>query len=222
MKFKTCYSAIYSDVTPWNKLVEKVVTISKPDQITEKNSFLVLHGGADISPSLYGEKIGKYTYAPNRPSYRDTVEVALAKRAIEMDIPIIGICRGAQLMCVLNGGKLVQDVEYHNGYNHKITTYDGKTVVTNSVHHQQMYPWFTNYELIAWAEGVGTNFTGQNGEEIVFPPHAYHGDKHMDVMEPEIVWFPKTKAFCVQGHPEWAKDLPDFQKYVVEQFIERV
>jgi len=221
LAFKVCYSALYRDTNPWDKLAKEVRLIRKASELEEKNSFLLLHGGADISPSLYGEQRSVFTGAGNAPSQRDAIEVALAKRAMELGIPIVGICRGAQLMCALTGGKLIQDVSNHASSSHKILTYDGKTITTNSVHHQMMYPWYTDYELIAWAQGVGDNFTGAKEEEIEFPSHAYHGDNYGDVMEPEIVWFPQTKAFCVQGHPEWADGLPEFQTYVVDEFLKR-
>lgn len=67
---------------------------------------LVLAGGVDIDPSLYGAVREPHTEAP-RPD-RDAGELALLQAAIEVDLPILGICRGMELMCVAAGGALIQ------------------------------------------------------------------------------------------------------------------
>ena len=69
---------------------------------------LVLQGGADVSPSSYGE-------APLRPEWagdrlRDEYEMELLREFIEAGKPVLGICRGAQLINVAYGGTLVQDI----------------------------------------------------------------------------------------------------------------
>jgi putative glutamine amidotransferase len=69
---------------------------------------LVLSGGADIDPALYGEpphaRIG-----PVFPE-RDAFEVALCREALRRDMPILAICRGHQLLNVATGGTLFQDI----------------------------------------------------------------------------------------------------------------
>ena len=67
---------------------------------------LILAGGADIDPATYGEAPHAAT-AGTWPE-RDDFEVALARRALERDIPLLGICRGMQLMNVARGGTLIQ------------------------------------------------------------------------------------------------------------------
>ena len=69
---------------------------------------LILAGGADIDPAAYGEQPHAATYG-TWPE-RDEFEVALARRALERDIPLLGICRGMQLMNVARGGTLIQHV----------------------------------------------------------------------------------------------------------------
>lgn len=187
------YSALYPAFAHLDKLdnVDKWEVVYEPDDIKRKDAILILHGGADISPSLYGEKPNKHTYADPYPSNRDRVELKLYHKAQELGIPIYGICRGAQLLCVLNGGKLIQHVTGHNS-EHRITTIDGVTFKSNSAHHQMMSPGYTDHELIAWTTHPQSN--------------AYLGEdeKHLRmVVEPEIVFFPKTKALGIQGHPEW-------------------
>lgn len=67
---------------------------------------LILSGGVDIDPAAYG---GERHPETDRPvPDRDRAEIALARRALERDIPLLGICRGMQLMNVATGGTLIQ------------------------------------------------------------------------------------------------------------------
>jgi putative glutamine amidotransferase len=77
----------------------------RPDELLDRLDGLLLAGGSDIDPLTYG--------APPHPSVsgtdpaRDRFEVALAHRALERDLPALGICRGMQLLNVATGGTLV-------------------------------------------------------------------------------------------------------------------
>jgi putative glutamine amidotransferase len=66
---------------------------------------LVLTGGADVGPHLYGEAAGPLT--DSRPD-RDAGEMTLLAAAIEADLPVLGVCRGMQLLAVGYGGRLHQ------------------------------------------------------------------------------------------------------------------
>ena len=70
---------------------------------------LLLAGGVDVDPALYGEKRNSKTDRPNKK--RDAQELLLLRQALERDIPILCICRGHQLLNVALGGTLVQDIE---------------------------------------------------------------------------------------------------------------
>jgi putative glutamine amidotransferase len=69
---------------------------------------LILTGGSDIEPSLYGQNRNSELMEPDK--LRDDPEVYLAKVAFKMDIPVLGICRGIQLINVALGGTLWQDI----------------------------------------------------------------------------------------------------------------
>ena len=78
------------------------------DDLVEQIDGLVLHGGADISPHHYGE-------APARPEWagdaiRDAYEMELVRACMRLDRPVLGVCRGMQLVNVTLGGSLYQDV----------------------------------------------------------------------------------------------------------------
>jgi putative glutamine amidotransferase len=69
---------------------------------------LVLTGGQDLDPALFGESIlnDTVTLCPER----DQAEYAALDQAVKRDLPILGICRGAQVMNVYFGGTLYQDI----------------------------------------------------------------------------------------------------------------
>ena len=102
---KRLVSGYYEDYFPFHAsgLFKDFSVTSNPADLTE-NDVLLIWGGEDISPSLYGKKVSRETHASEEPSRRDRIEWALMQRAKELNIPIIGICRGAQMLCASAGG----------------------------------------------------------------------------------------------------------------------
>ena len=203
------YSALYNDDAHLKKFGDLKV-VHHPTELTNDNSILILHGGSDISPSIYNHKPSKHTGADNELSVRDLSEVLLARRAIELGIPIYGICRGAQLACALAGGSLIQHVTGHVGGSHKVKTTTSVVLSTTTCHHQMMNPWEINHELLAWAA------PNQSSCYIV------EEEKQVEMqVEPEVVFFPEIKCLAIQGHPEWmAKDSP-FVQYCLNLIEEK-
>lgn len=176
---------------------------------------LVIWGGEDISPSLYGDNVSNMCGARAELSRRDRLEASACLAAMERGIPLIGVCRGAQLLCAIAGGRLIQHVTGH-GSSHMISTYDGKGMRTTSVHHQMMFPFSVEHKMIAWAAEKQSKVY-LNGEDVNDPAMEEH-------VEPEIVWFPRIKGLAIQGHPEFVSN-PDSDPFVqycmdkVRQFI---
>jgi putative glutamine amidotransferase len=81
-------------------------TGSDPDAALDPLDALVLAGGADVDPASYGAEPHRCTTG-TRPE-RDAAEIPLALRALERDLPLLGICRGMQLLNVALGGTLIQ------------------------------------------------------------------------------------------------------------------
>lgn len=69
---------------------------------------VVLPGGGDLDPRLYGEEPGGACYDVNVE--QDRLDIAVAQQAIGARLPLLGICRGHQLLNVLYGGTLIQDM----------------------------------------------------------------------------------------------------------------
>lgn len=87
---------------------------------------LVLAGGVDIDPANYGEQAHPETV--ETVPERDRFEIALVRAAIERDLPVLGICRGMQLINVAFGGSLLQHLPEHFGHHDHLRfpgTFDG-------------------------------------------------------------------------------------------------
>lgn len=117
---------------------------------------LVLQGGVDVAPPSYGEEPLRREWSGDK--IRDDYEIELVEACLQQDRPILGICRGHQLLNVALGGTLVQDIptqvdtaivhrcadKYHR-VTHEVAVESGSTLGQiygvssgriNSVHHQ--------------------------------------------------------------------------------------
>jgi putative glutamine amidotransferase len=88
--------------------------VEDPGQALELIDGLMLAGGADIDPLSYGEPAHAETVGT--VAERDAFEIALTRRAIELDLPVLGICRGMQLINVALGGTLLQHLPEQLGH----------------------------------------------------------------------------------------------------------
>src|SRR3954452_22760054 len=75
-------------------------------EVLDRLDALVVAGGADVDPARYGADRSPRT-GPSQ-THRDDAELALLAGALDRDLPVLGICRGLQLLTVLRGGTLVQ------------------------------------------------------------------------------------------------------------------
>ena len=161
---------------------------------------VVFVGGSDIDTELYGEKPIPLTFNNDTTRKRDAAEIACFRMLSKEQIKI-GICRGGQLLNVLNGGKMIQNVNNHNaggGKEHPILI-KGETTLdhVNSYHHQMMIPNFNDptLEII----GVSAESTTRETEKGV-----WHGVASMeDDPDYEVLFYGDSNSFCFQPHPEW-------------------
>jgi gamma-glutamyl-gamma-aminobutyrate hydrolase PuuD len=112
---------------------------------------------------------------------------------LEQGIPMVGVCRGAQFLHVMNGGKLFQHVDGHFG-DHGMFDIVRKQRVEriSSVHHQMVMPNLANGMTI-----IGTSAESQ--ERWTNDGHSFIG-KHCDI---EAFFYRESCCFGVQGHPEY-------------------
>lgn len=96
------------------------VLVQDPDEVLDLLDGLLLAGGADIDPSAYGSD--PHPQTRGTVPDRDRFEIALTRRALERDMPFLGICRGMQLLNVARGGTLLQHLpESHGHEDHRRT-----------------------------------------------------------------------------------------------------
>jgi putative glutamine amidotransferase len=84
------------------------VATDRPADVVAAVDGILLPGGGDVHPSLYGEAAHRTFTAAEIG--RDEYEVELTRRAMEADLPLLAICRGLQVLNVARGGTLIQDI----------------------------------------------------------------------------------------------------------------
>ncbi|WP_372712638.1 gamma-glutamyl-gamma-aminobutyrate hydrolase family protein [Ilyobacter sp.] len=126
------------------------------EEILKTLDGIILSGGEDFSPKFYGEEV--LDKCGDITPERDEADVLLARKALELKIPILGICRGSQILNVVSGGSLYQDLSYceekvilkhQQGKNQALATHKvqieensilqelyGEEIWINSFHHQ--------------------------------------------------------------------------------------
>ena len=174
---------------------------------------LVLTGGDDIDPTLYGEQILNDTVKP--APERDAGEPRLLRMAEEKDLPILGICRGAQIMNVYFGGTLYQDIPAQ---------------LSTSVRHSMEKPYHRTWHdclvtpgspLAAWTgkEVIQVNSHHHQAVRAVAPGLKAMGSCSDGVVE--AIWKPDAKFICaVQWHPEKIWDMEESSARIFEAFID--
>ena len=88
--------------------------VTEPGPTLDVVDALMLAGGADMDPATYGQRPGRKTVGFRRE--RDDFEIALVRAAIERDMPLLGICRGMQVLNVAFGGTLIQHLPDRYGH----------------------------------------------------------------------------------------------------------
>lgn len=154
--------------------IEVAVGSESPEQLLARVDGLLLTGGGDVDPGLYGETPhGTFEAAEGG---RDEYEIALARAAVAKGIPFLAICRGMQVLNVAMGGTLVQDIpsQVTGALEHSITQprahiahevwvskdsrlsvlladhmEDGETCHVNSRHHQSVKEVATGFDVTA-------------------------------------------------------------------------
>jgi putative glutamine amidotransferase len=80
--------------------------VSDPDDLLHRIDGLIVSGGVDVDPGSYGAE--PHPETKGSTPERDQFEIALIRRAAELDLPVLGVCRGMQVLNVAFGGTLLQ------------------------------------------------------------------------------------------------------------------
>ena len=186
------------------------VELSDPEQAVQDAltcDGLLLPGGGDMDPKFYGQARIPACGEPNL--LRDAAEPLLLRAFLAADKPVLGICRGIQVMNAVLGGDLYQDIKPfehlpHNGHWAKVHTvtvrrgtllsriFGQDTVLVNSQHHQAVDRVAPGFTLAALSEdGI---------VEAIEKPDA---------------------GFClgVQWHPEWLSDADPAMQGLFDAFV---
>lgn len=180
-----------------------------PKELAEMCDGLLLSGGPDLSPGLYGETIQDDSVRPD--PVRDNYEWALFDEWMKTGKPVYGICRGCQFINVYFGGTLYQNLDLEAGFSHRdlkvrhpvtaeagsiLERLFGKEFSVNTIHHQAVK-----------RLGAGLKATAHSPGGIV---EAYEHET--------------LPVFATQFHPEklsntsWDGTTKDFQP-VFEYFV---
>lgn len=158
-------STIAAGLTPL--VVPSLIVPAHAPDVIASVSGLILTGGEDVDPRLYGE--GRHERLEEPDDGRDAVELALYRAARVRRIPILAICRGIQLVNVAEGGTLYQDLPTqhpstvaHAGSNarHRLRIEPGTLLEqatghpasVNSRHHQAVKTLAPTLRAVAWAD----------------------------------------------------------------------
>jgi putative glutamine amidotransferase len=165
---------------------------------------IILSGGDDIDPKLYGEEADKEKISKER----EQTEKQLIEIAIEKKIPLLGVCRGAQFLNVYFGGKLIRDIKKETGLDHVATQhkislikdeisnyFNTKEAVVNSYHNQGI-----NKDTLS--NGLEEFAAAEDGSIEGF----YH---------------PAHNIAAIMWHPERDKSDKDFDEKLIRAFLDR-
>ena len=178
-------------------------TAAADDTVLDRLDAVVFAGGADLDPALYGE--GPHAATTGLRPERDAAEVPLMRSALGRDLPVLGICRGMQLLSVVRGGSLVQHLP-------------------EAVGHERHRPAPGVYGLHEVRLEPGSRAHRILGDRVSVPSYHHQGlasagdltvTGWADDGTPEVVEDPDLRfAVGVLWHPEAADDLRLFEALV--------
>lgn len=158
-----------------------------PAELLDGFDGLLLTGGGDLSPEMYGQEPDDKVYGVS--PIRDRFETALVAEAQARGIPILAICRGMQLINVLRGGTLLQHIDAHwqtrssDEIEHDVAVdpasrlaeiIGGSVMGVNSYHHQAVDRLGTSLQVTARAGEVVEAFEDPEADLIAVQWHPEH------------------------------------------------
>jgi putative glutamine amidotransferase len=189
-KLEVALATLYPEAIERAGGVPVIVPLLRPEAIAallDRVDGICLPGGPDLQPSAYGEEPHPQL-GPTEPRV-DAVELALVRAADRRNLPILGICRGMQLLNVARGGTLHQHLpdvvgeqlehrqsEHGSVITHRVDTaphsrlrsiLGGPSLQVNSFHHQAVRTLGDDLSATAWAEDGTIEAIEDPGERLV-------------------------------------------------------
>jgi len=171
---------------------------------------ILFAGGADVEPARYGEEV-KFDNVETTP-IRDDFELALAELIKKDSCPVLGICRGEQLLNVAFGGSLYQHIDGHKQSEPGSQNLRAATVTEGTLLHK-----------LAGTTAIKTNsFHHQAVKDVApgFVVSARAEDGTIEAIEPENQISSSRFFMAVQWHPEIFFRTDDTAKNIFKAFIE--
>lgn len=176
-------------------------------EVVSKLDGIVLSGGADVDPAIHSpeEDPSLSKFEPGR----DVHEFEILNEAIEKDVPVLGICRGIQVINVHAGGTLFQDIPDHANINkpyddqhHKVcfepgsilSGIYGSEISVNSLHHQAIKKIGDGIKAVGWSK------EGEATEEVI-----------------EAIETDSNRILAVQWHPELLPGVNPIFSWLIDQ-----
>jgi putative glutamine amidotransferase len=164
---------------------------------------VILAGGVDVEPGRYGQR--PHPTVQNARPDRDATELLLARVTAEQDVPLLGVCRGMQVMAVAAGGSLVQhlpDRVGHNGHAPAVGAYGQHDIATDSRSRLR--------QILGERVTVATYHHQGVADAPGHVPTAWSGDGVVEAFEDPAQLF----RLGVQWHPEVGTDPRLFEALV--------
>jgi len=192
-------------------------------------SGLLLTGGEDVQPDLYGKE-DEITYCTETDPARDTLELTLIRKALELKMPVFGICRGEQILNIALGGTLIVDIPDSRiqdaGHRYQASDVVAPIILHQTTDYLQCFHRLNilNNTLLASIVECDTGTVTSNHHQAVEMPapdlqiNAQAGDGIVEGIE----WKkPQGKSFLlgVQWHPERMDTANALSGKLLKQFI---
>ena len=171
---------------------------------------VLLTGGGDIEPAVYGAGAHEKTYDVDEE--RDAFELAISRAALDSGMPFLGVCRGLQVLNVALGGTLVQHIPEISNTSHKGSD------VPDAQEHIKIEPGSRLAEALGSeeVEGMGSHHQAVDRLGQGLRPVAWAEDGLIEGAEAEDGW-----VVAVQWHPERAATEDPVQQRLFGSFVSR-
>ena len=201
------------------KAIPVIIPISNPEfakEFISRLDGLLLAGGQDVSPLLYGEE-PHLNLARTYPA-RDAFEIELIKEAYRQHKPIFAVCRGLQILNVALGGTLYQDIE--SQYDNISVKHTQKTMPSQPTHTIQISSGSELSRVLGTTTPVNS-YHHQAVKQLAsdFVPVAWSTDGLIEAFESKSE---DQSVVAVQWHPELLIEDSNVMQGLFDNFVERV